>query len=106
MREILQKIKTKTLKSRILAMTPPTDILYRATLINSAIIPLYNNVLMALPATEEDLGPRYKEILSFLWTCTIKSEIIQKRRLVASKQLSTSCDKGGLQIQHLKKEAE
>ncbi len=106
MREILQKIKTRTLKRRILAMTPPTDVLHRVTLINSAIIPLYNHVLMALPATEEDLAARYKEILSFLWTCTIRSEIIQKRHLVASKQLSTSCDKGGLQIQHPKKEAE
>ncbi len=70
MREILQKIKTKTLKRRILAMTSPTDILYRATLINSAMIPLYNHVL---PATEEDLAPGFKEILSFLWTPTNKS---------------------------------
>jgi hypothetical protein len=73
MREILQKIKTKTLKRRILAMTPSTDILHRVTLINSVMIPLYKQVLMVFPATEEHLAPRYKEIVSFLWTRTIKS---------------------------------
>jgi hypothetical protein len=53
--ETLNKIDLKTTKRRILATAPPTDILHRATLINSALTPLYNHVLMALPATEKDL---------------------------------------------------
>jgi hypothetical protein len=53
----MQKIDTKTLKRRILATTPPTNILPRATLNNSALVPLYNQVLMALLATEKDLDP-------------------------------------------------
>ncbi len=94
----MQKMDTKTLKRRILATTPPTNILPRATLNNSALVPLYNQVLMALLATEKNLDPIYKEILYFLWTRTIDSETIQKRRLVASKRLAASFDKGGLQI--------
>jgi hypothetical protein len=54
---------------------------------------------MALPATEQELQPLDKEILSFLWTRTADSEIVQKRRLVASKRLSASFHEGGLQIQ-------
>jgi hypothetical protein len=53
--ETLSKIDLKATKRRILATAPPTDVLHRATLINSALIPLYNHVLMALPATEKDL---------------------------------------------------
>jgi hypothetical protein len=73
----LQKIDTKPLKRRILAMTQPMDILHRASLINSAMIPLYNHVLMAHPTTD-DLASRYKEILSFLWTRTVGSETMEK----------------------------
>jgi hypothetical protein len=57
---------------------------------------------MALPTTEEDLDPLHKEILGFLWTRTTESVTTQKRRLVATKRLSASFDKGGLQIQHPK----
>jgi hypothetical protein len=99
MRETLQKIDLKSLKIRILATTPATDTLHRATLINSALVPLYNHVLLALPATEQELQPLDKEILSFVWTRTADSETVQKRRLVASKQLSASFHEGGLQIQ-------
>jgi hypothetical protein len=99
-RETLNKIDLKAAKRRILATAPPTDILHRAILINSALVPLYNHVLMALPAREADLQPLYKEIKSFLWTRTENDTMIQKRRLVAAKRLSASFDKGGLQIQH------
>jgi hypothetical protein len=54
---------------------------------------------MALPATEQDLQPLTKEIISCLWTRTVDSETVQKRRLVASKRLAASFHKGGLQIQ-------
>ncbi len=105
-RETLNKIDLKAAKRRILATAPPTDILHRATLINSALVPLYNHVLMALPAREADLQPLYKEIKSFLWTRTESDTTIQKRRLVAAKRLSASFEKGGLQIQHPEETAE
>jgi hypothetical protein len=54
---------------------------------------------MALPTTAKDLEPLHKEILSFLWTRTANTETIQKRRLVASKRIAASFNKGGLQIQ-------
>jgi hypothetical protein len=60
--------------------------------------PLYNHVLMALLAIEEDLQPLYKETLSCLWTKTENSETIQKSCFVAKKRLSTSFGMGGLQI--------
>jgi hypothetical protein len=100
MRETLQKIDLKAIKQRILATSPPTDTLHRATLINSALVPLYNHVLMALPATEKDLDPLHREVLGFSWTRTSDAVTIQKRRLVAAKWLSASFHKGGLQIQH------
>jgi hypothetical protein len=64
--ETISKIDLKTTRRRILTTAPPTDILHRAILINSALVRLYNHVLMALPATEEDLQPLSKEIKSFL----------------------------------------
>jgi hypothetical protein len=105
-RETIQKIDMKAVKRRILATTPPTDILHRATLINAAMVPMYNHVLMALPVAEEDLNTLHKEILSFLWTQTNDSNTVQKRRLVATKRLPASFDKGGLQIQHPSETAE
>jgi hypothetical protein len=68
MRETLQKIDLKAMKRRILATSPPTDTLHRATLINSALVLLNNHVLMALPATGLDLDPLHREVLGFLWT--------------------------------------
>jgi hypothetical protein len=101
-RGTLQKIDLKSTRRRILASTPPTDTLHRATLINSALVPLYNHVYMALPVTEEDSDTLHKEILRFLWTRTTDAVTVQKRRLVAAKRLPASFDKGGLQIQHPK----
>jgi hypothetical protein len=95
----MQKIDVKAVKRRILATTPPTDTLHRATLVNAAMVPLYNHAFMALPIAEEDTEMIHKEILSFLWTRTNESNSIQKRRLVAVKRLPVSFDKGGLHIQ-------
>jgi hypothetical protein len=100
------KIDLKSIKRRILATTLPPDILHRAPLINSAMVPLYNHVLMALPTTEQELQPLDKKILSFLWTRTVDSETVQKRSLVASKRLLATFHKGGLQIQKLTETAE
>ncbi len=104
--ETINKIDLKATRRRILATVPPTDILHRATLTNSALTPLYNHILMALPASEEDLQPLYKEIKSFLWTQSENGTTVQKRRLVATKRLSASFDKGGLQIPHPSETAE
>ncbi len=68
------------LKQKILAMTLPTDILHRATLIKFVMIRLYNDVLMDLPATEEDLVSRHKEILSF-------SGLVQRTRKPSRKDV-------------------
>ncbi len=86
MQGTLQKIDIKAIKRRILATSPPTDTLHRATLINSALVPLYNHVFMALPTAEADLDPLHREILGFLWTRTTDSVTTQKRRLVAAKR--------------------
>ncbi len=48
-----KKRQRKRIKRRILATTPPTDLLHRALLINTALIPIYNHIFMALP-TQED----------------------------------------------------
>ncbi len=102
----MQKIDLKAVKRRILATTPPTDTLHRATLVNAAMVPLYNHAFMALPIAEEETEAIHKEILSFLWTRTNDSNLIQKRRLVAVRRLPASFDKGGLQIQHPAETAE
>jgi hypothetical protein len=102
MQGTLQKIDIKAIKKRILATSPLTDTLHRATLINSAFVPLYNHVFMALPTTEADLDPLQREVLGFMWARTTDSVMMQKRRLVAAKRLPASFDKGGLQIQHPK----
>jgi hypothetical protein len=50
-KETLDKIEPKLIKHRMMATTLPTDLLYRATIINTALIPVYNHALMALPAS-------------------------------------------------------
>ncbi len=45
----MEAIDPKAIKRRILATTPPTDILHGAVLINMALIPIYKHVFMALP---------------------------------------------------------
>jgi hypothetical protein len=47
--ETMRQIDPKALKRRIFATTPPTDLLHRALLLNTAYIPMYNNIFMALP---------------------------------------------------------
>jgi hypothetical protein len=70
------------------------------------MIPLYNHVLLALPATEKDLAPLYKEILFSSGLAQSNKKLIKKRHLVASKLLSTCFEKRGLQIQHPKEVTE
>ena len=51
-----------TLK-RTVAKQPPTDLLHRSRLINTALFPIYNHVLMALPIPEDVLQNLDKEVL-------------------------------------------
>jgi hypothetical protein len=93
--ETLCKINLKAVKWWIPATAPPNNILHRAALINSALIPLYNHALMALPITGEDLLPLCKEILPLLFIKTINMETFQKR-IVAREPLSADFGMGGL----------
>jgi hypothetical protein len=61
---------------------------------------------MSLPVAATELDSLHKEILSFLWTRSNNQETVQKRRLVATKRIPASFDKGGLQIQHPAETAE
>ena len=94
------QIEAKAIKRRISATTPPTDLLHRATLINTALIPIYNHVFMALPTTKQQGKDLYGEILSFLWTKQEDGETKQKRRLIAKHRIPASHHMGGLQVQH------
>jgi hypothetical protein len=70
----MRNLEAKRIKRRIFATTPPTDLLHRALLINSALIPIYNHIFMAHP-TQEDLQ---QEIINFLFTRQEEGAKIQK----------------------------
>jgi hypothetical protein len=53
----MANIEPKLVKRRILATTPPTDVLHRATLVTTALIPVYNHVFMALPIEPKHTEP-------------------------------------------------
>jgi hypothetical protein len=95
----VEAIDPKVIKRRILATTPPTDILHRAMLINMALIPIYNHVMMALPVGKLYSDELQKEVLKFLWTCQHEGQSKQKRRLVAKNRLGAGLEMGGLGIQ-------
>jgi hypothetical protein len=97
--ETMSKIDPKALKRRILATTPPTDLLHRALLIKTAFIPMYNHVFMALPTYREQGEMLYKETLNFLWTRQVDGNTVCKRRLVAKDRIPASHAMGGLQVQ-------
>ncbi len=96
----MRKTEAKHIKRRILATTPPTDLLHRALLINSALIPIYNHIFMALPTQEDHIKDLQQEIIDFLWTRQEEGAKIQKRRLIAKDRISASFEKGGLQLPH------
>jgi hypothetical protein len=64
----MKNTETKGILRRILGATPPTDLLQRALLINTALIPIYNYIFMALPTQTESMKALHQEILDFLWT--------------------------------------
>jgi hypothetical protein len=96
----MAQIEPKAVKRRILATTPPTDILHRSTLVTTALIPVYNHVFMALPVEPQHTEPLFSEILRFLWTKQVDGRIKQKRRLVAKNRLAAGLEMGGLGIPH------
>jgi len=96
--ETIRQIQPKTIKRRILATTPPTDLLHRARLINSAFVPIYNHVLMALPVTKEQLDNLDKEVRTFFWTRQKEGETLQKRRVVAKNRIPADMEVGGLRV--------
>jgi hypothetical protein len=91
-------IDPKAIERRILATTPPTDMLHRALLANMAFTPIYNHVFMALPITGNYTDELQKAILKLLWTRQFEGQTKQKRRLVAKKRLGAGLAMGGLGI--------
>ncbi len=96
----MASIEPKLVKRRILATTPPTDVLHRATLVTTALVPVYNHVFMALPIAPKHTEPLFSEILRFLWTRQVDGHTKQKRHLLAKKRISAGLEMGGLGIQH------
>jgi hypothetical protein len=102
----MEAIDSKAIKRRILATTPPTDVLHRATLINMALIPIYNHVMMALPVGKRYIDELQKEVLKFLWTRQQEGQSKQKRRLVAKTRIGAGLEMGGLGIQPIENTAQ
>ena len=100
--ETIRQISPKAITRRILATTPPTDTLHRATLINSALLPIYNHVFMAIPVNSEHSKLLFREVTKFLWTRQQEGQTVQKRIRVSKDRVSASFEMGGLQIVHPK----
>jgi hypothetical protein len=99
-------IDPKAIERRILATTPPTDMLHRALLVNIAFTPIYNHVFMALPITSNYTDELQKAILKLLWTRQFEGQTKQKRRLVAKNRLGAGLAMGGLGIQPIENTVE
>jgi hypothetical protein len=72
----MAKTEPKLIKCRILGTTPLTDVLHRATLVTTALILVYNHVLMALPVEPIHIENLFSEILRFLWTKQVEGQTI------------------------------
>ncbi len=79
----ITNIEPKFVKRRILATTPPTDVLHRATLISTALVQIYNQVFMVLPVKPQHTEKFFSEILHFLWNKQADGRIALTRTLVA-----------------------
>ena len=98
MAETLRQISPKAIQRRIMATTPPTDMLHRSLLINTAFTPIYNHVMMALPIGTEHTAELDKVIKDFLWTRQKEGQTRQRRIRVSKRRLAASLDMGGLNI--------
>jgi hypothetical protein len=92
-------IDPKAIERRILATTPPTDLLHRALLVNIAFTPIYNHVFMALPVSNNHTDGLQTAVLKLLWTRQVDGHTKQKRRLVAKTRLGAGLEMEGLGIQ-------
>jgi hypothetical protein len=88
-------IDPKAIERRILATTPPTDMLHRGLQVNLAFIPIYNHVFMALPITNNHIDELQKLVLKLLWTRQLDGQTKQKQRLLAKKRLGAGLEMGG-----------
>jgi exonuclease III len=96
--ETLRHTDSKLIQRRILATTPPTDLLHRALLVNTAYMPVINHVLMALPVPCTILTEMDYEVRNFFWTRQQNGETKQKRRKVAKNRIASSLHMGGLKV--------
>jgi len=94
----MRQVDTKLIRRRILATTPPTDMLHRAQLVNMAFTPILNHILMVLPIQKSTLLELDKEVRDFLWTKQCQGETVQKRRRVAKNRLAADFHLGGLNV--------
>ena len=94
----IQSINEKAIQRRILATTPPTDMLHRATLVKIAYIPLYNHIFMALPINKNQADSIQQGIQTFMWTKQKEGVRLQKRRMVSKQRINASHEMGGLEI--------
>jgi len=104
--ETMRQTEVKAIKRRILATTPPTDLLHRALLVNTAFTPIYNHILMALPIPQTILKEIDAEVGAFFWTRQKDGETKQKRKLVAKSRISAEYNMGGLKVPTLQNTAE
>jgi hypothetical protein len=88
-------IDPKAIERRILATTPPIDILHRALLVNLAFNPIHNHVFMVLPISSNHIDEFQKAVLKMLWTRQLDGQTKQKRRLVARNRLGAGLEMGG-----------
>ena len=96
--QTLRQAETKMQLKRILATTPPSDLLHRAQLVNVAFTPILNHILMALPVPEEVLEELNDEVYRFLWTRQQDGLEVWKRRRVAKRRIPGNLHIGGLKI--------
>ena len=61
-------IDVKAIRKKILATSPPTDMLHRSMLVNIALTSLYTHAVMSVPVTQQVTDKLTKLINDFLWT--------------------------------------
>jgi hypothetical protein len=64
----MRNTEPKRIKRRILGTTPPADLLHRALLINTTLIPIYIHIFMALPVQRKLMKGLHQEVLDFIST--------------------------------------
>jgi hypothetical protein len=74
----MARIEPKLIKCRILATTPPTNKLHRATLVTTALIPVYNHVLW--PCLWNPIILRTSSLKSFDFSGSSKWMNVRHRR--------------------------